>query len=111
LQYRMSGTGVPRSQRREDAGLEARGPARLEAGQVEALFPRTGDGVVVTSVGVAHDAGSGVVPQHACEAPRRLGRAVADDDPARMLGDAEGAAADVTDGHAARSARAVGQRL
>ena len=39
----------------------------------------------VAGIGVAHDAGRRIVPQHALQAPGRLGRAVADDHHARVL--------------------------
>src|SRR5687767_14947835 len=45
--------------------------------QLQSLFMRAVDRDVISSVGMAHDAGAGIVGQHALDATGRLWRAVA----------------------------------
>ena len=47
------------------------------------MLPRAVDRDLVAGIGMAHDAGGGVVPQHALEPPRRLRRAVGRRSPCR----------------------------
>jgi len=43
----------------------AKGPSAKDTGQIESLCARAVERLGITCVGVAHDAGGGVVPQHA----------------------------------------------
>ena len=61
-------------------------------------------GDLVARVGVAHDAGAGVVPQHALEPPRGIVGAVGDDDHSGMLRIAHADAAAVVERHPGRAA-------
>ena len=81
------------------------------AGQVEPVLLGAVDGDVVAGIGVAHDAGRRVVPQHALEAPGRLRRAVGDDDHAGMLREAHADAAAMVQRHPGRARRGVEQRV
>ena len=66
-----------------------RGPgSAADHGQVQALFPGAGDGDRITGIGMAHDAGAGIVGQYTGDAFCCGVGAVADDDHARVLGEA-----------------------
>src|SRR3546814_5601684 len=75
--------------------------------QVEALLAGAVDGVLVAGVGVAHDAGSRVVPQHALDSFRGGLAAVADDDHAGVLREAHADAAAVVQRHPGGAAGGV----
>src|SRR6187551_1469460 len=60
-------------------GVPSPGYRSTDHRQVQSLLARAVDGDVVAGVGVAHDPGAGVVPQHALQPPRRVVGAVGDD--------------------------------
>ena len=61
------------------------------------MLARTGNGVLVTRIGMAHDAGGRVVPQHALDPARRFRGAVAHHDHAGVLRVADADAAAVVE--------------
>src|SRR5579883_1365938 len=61
--------------------------------QIELVRPRAVDGDLVAGVGMAHDAARRIVGEDALQTVRRLGGAVADDDHAGMLREADAGAA------------------
>src|SRR5262245_1934842 len=73
--------------------LDAARPSLPEHRQVQSLLAREVLGDFVAGVGVAHDAGGGIVLQYALQTLRSFLGAVADDDHARMLGEAHADAA------------------
>src|SRR5690606_26174580 len=58
---------------------------RSQHRQLQALLLGAVDGDVIAGIGVAHDAGAGVVPQHAGDAFVGRFRTIADDDHAGVL--------------------------
>ncbi len=81
-----------------------------DAGQIQLILPGALKRFVVSGIGVAHHARGGVVPQHARDAPRRFGGAVADHHHAGVLRIADADAAAVMDrdpGGARRAVRAA----
>ena len=71
--------------------------------QLEPLLLRTRNGFRVAGVGVAHDAGAGIVGEDALEAAVGFRRAVADDHHPGMLGKADPDAAAVMDRNPGRA--------
>src|SRR5262245_29617764 len=82
-----------------------------EARQVESVFAGAVDGDVVAGVGMAHHARGGIVPQHALDASGGVGRAVADDHHAGVLGEADADAAAVVQRHPGGPGGTVQQRV
>ena len=100
---RAAGAAVPADLPRPQRVLRARcrraQRPRLQARQIQPLLLGAVDRVLVARVGVAHDAGRRVVPQHALDAPRRLGVPSADDHHAGVLRVAHADAAAVVERH------------
>ena len=80
-----------------------------DGGQVQSMLARAGDGVVVAGIGMAHDPGGGVVPQHALDPAVGLGRAVAADHHAGMLRESHADPAAVMQADPGRARGAVEQ--
>ena len=58
---------------------------RLQHGQLQALLARAVASCLVSSIGVAHDASAGIVPQHPRQTRIRFDAAIAHDHHARVL--------------------------
>src|ERR1700694_4157508 len=80
-----------------------------QEGQVEVLRAGTLDRALVAGVRVPHDAAGRIVPQHALDAARGGGRAVAHDDHGGVLRVTDADAAAVMDRHPGRAAGGVEQ--
>ena len=83
----------------------------VERRQIQLLLARALDGFVVAGIGVAHDAGARIVPEHARDALARRFRTITNDDNAAVLRIAHADAAAMMQRHPGRAARRVEERI